>query len=115
MLRDTKNLPTGRPAWPRYIAVAALLAGAMVVAGLRGTKTPVVLAAGDEESQPAPAEKPEKKRKGEEKTPKQTINLAHIPSEPLAFAAIRVDLLLKEKEIAEVAQKLDELILALRR
>ena len=107
MLRDTKNLPPGRPAWPRYIAVAALLVGAIVVAGLRGTKTPVVLAAGAEESPPTSEEKPEKKRKGEEKTPKQTINLAHLPSEPLAFAAIRVDLLLKEKEIAEVAQKLD--------
>jgi len=109
MLRDAKNSPAGESrwlAWPRRLAVLLLIVGAAAVAGLRGQGPQAEVA----QAQDKPKVKDEFKA-GEE--PRETpvdsgeISLAQVPSDCLAFAAIRIQPLLKNPETAEVLRKLD--------
>ncbi|MBC7851986.1 MAG: DUF1559 domain-containing protein [Pirellulaceae bacterium] len=109
MLRDAKNLPAGESrwlAWPRRVAVLLLIIGAVAVAGLRGGAPPADVAQAQDEPKAIEETKAIKQPK---ETPADAgeISLAHLPSDCLAFAAVRVQPLLKNAETAEVLRKLD--------
>jgi beta-lactamase regulating signal transducer with metallopeptidase domain len=110
MLRDAKNGPAGESrwlAWPRRLAVLLLIIGAVAVAGLRGGAPPADVV----QAQDKPKAKEELKA-GEETKEAQPdsgeISVAQLPSDCLAFAAIRIQPLLKNPETAEVLRKLDQ-------
>jgi hypothetical protein len=104
MLRDAKNSPAGESrwlAWPRRVAVLLLIIGAAAVAGLRGGAPPAEVAQAQD--------KPKIKEEAKESQPDTgEISLSQLPSDCLAFAAIRIQPLLKNPETAEVLRKLDQ-------
>jgi beta-lactamase regulating signal transducer with metallopeptidase domain len=103
MLRDAKSTSGGQPrVWPRYLAVATIVVGAMVIAGLRGEVGPVAT---------AQAQDNKPKDNGAAKDEKEQISLARIPNEAVMFAAIRPGQLLKNKETADLVKQLDKSLL----
>lgn len=109
MLRDAKNGPAGESrwlAWPRRLAVLLLIIGAAAVAGLRGAAPPAEVAQAQDKPK-AKAELKAEEPKNEEPDSGE-ISVAQLPSDCLAFAAIRIQPLLKNPETAEVLRKLDQ-------
>ena len=109
MLRDAKNGPAEKSrwlTWPRRVAVLLLIIGAAAVAGLRGGAPPAEVA--QAQDKPKVVDEPKAGEQPKEAQPDSgEISVAQVPSDCLAFAAIRIQPLLKNPETAEVLRKLD--------